>query len=224
MRPRALGFIVVVGMLLAIALPLQAVGGSANHLPAIWVGSPVVGTWGVARDASTTPAGGHHKLGKASPANQWSVDLTALPTNNYGVYVYAAAANASLNSHVWAKVTQIVTTNACVVGGGGDFVTVGFYYDSTLIGRATYAHINRDTTLYVGQTVNRWGGYLGSAGTYAVNSRCWTGRHVHFEMRSESHYSCWNKGYTYPGYPVNRSNFLGFIGGNLSTVSARACP
>ena len=66
---------------------------SAGHLPAIWVGSPVRGTWGVPGDGSTTPAGGHHKLVKASPQNDWSVDLSSIPSDDRGVYVYAAPSN-----------------------------------------------------------------------------------------------------------------------------------
>lgn len=202
---------------------------SAYHLQKIWVGSPVVGTWGVAGDWSTVPkvGGGHHMLSKASPRNDWSVDLSRIPSTNRGVHVYAAPSNTAYNSRVTAKITQIIDNNACRYGGGGDMVTVGFYLDGSLYGRATYAHIDRDPNLWVGKTIPRWGTWIGNvswlSGAATGGSGCWTGPHVHFEMRAESHYACWNKGYTYPGYAVSRSNFLGFVSGPL-TSSARPCP
>lgn len=45
--------------------------------PDIWVGSPVDGTWGCCSSWDTTAGGGHHKLAKASPTNDWASDLTA---------------------------------------------------------------------------------------------------------------------------------------------------
>jgi len=200
---------------------------AASHLPAIWIGSPVNGTWGVPGNWSTVPPK-HHRLYKVLPTSDWTVDLSSIPSSDRAVYTYAAPQNSTYNSRVSARILQIVDDNACRYGGGGDFVTVGFYFDSTLIGRATYAHLDRDPSLYVGKWIPRWGGYLGQVailgGAATGGSDCWTGPHVHFEMRSEKHYACWNRGYTSPGYGIRRTNFLGFIGGALSTTSATPCP
>ena len=123
--------------------------------------------------------------------------------------------------------TQIIDDNACRYGGGGDSVTVGFYLDGVLYGRATYAHIDRNHLLSVGMPISRWGAHIGNvawlSGAATGGPNCWTGPHVHFEMRAESHYACWNKGYTYAGYPINRTNFLGFVSGPLASYS-RSCP
>lgn len=205
---------------------LTAAPASAYTSPAIWVGSPVKGTWGVKGDGSTVPAGGHHRLHKASPANDWSVDLSSIPNDDRGVYLYVAPSNSTYNNKVTTKVLQIVDDQACRYGGGGDLVTIGVYYNGTLYGRVTYAHIDRVSTLKVGQTVGRWGTKLGNASNLTPKtsggSGCWTGRHVHFEMRAETQYSCWNKGYK-TGQGLSRTNFVGFISGPLKT-SARACP
>src|SRR4051794_25641601 len=73
-RPRFL-----MGLTAVLTFLLSSLAGTspaaAYQSPAIWVGSPVSGTWGMPGDASTTPSGGHHKLYKASPQNDWSVDL-----------------------------------------------------------------------------------------------------------------------------------------------------
>lgn len=124
------------------------------------------------------------------------------------------------------KIT-LVDDNACTNGGGGDFVTVGVYYNGTLYGRATFAHIDRDGSLYVGKPVPRWGTYLGNvanlSGGSTGGSNCWTGPHVHFELRAETNYACWNRGYDRAGYPLTHTNFLGFLSGPL-TAAATACP
>ena len=39
----------------------------------------------------------------------------------------------------------------CRYGGGADMVTVGFYLDGTLYGRATYAHLDRNPSLWQGK-------------------------------------------------------------------------
>lgn len=204
---------------------IVADGAGAYTSPAIWVGSPVKGTWGLAGDSSTVP-NNHHTLVKASPRNDWSVDLTKLPATDREVYLYVAPSDSSLNSRVTTRITQIVDNSACKNGGGGDFVTVGIYYNGTLYGRATYAHIDRVSSLTVGKTVSRWGTKLGDAsnltGSATGGSVCWTGRHVHVEMRAETQYACWNRGFTL-GKAVGRTNFIGFVSGPLG-AAPKACP
>jgi murein DD-endopeptidase MepM/ murein hydrolase activator NlpD len=105
-------------------------------------------------------------------------------------------------------------------------VSVTFYAGTLEVGTATYAHINPDASVYVGAPIPRWGGYLGFAGTnYTYDPACWTGPHVHFELRSARHYACWNRGFTNKiGYGLSNSNFLGFIGGNYAAAQYQPCP
>lgn len=218
-------WVLVTGLLAAATATVTAPApASAHHLQAIWIGSPVQGTWGVSGDASTTPAGGHHRLYKATPQNDWAVDLSRIPSDSRSVYVYAAPSNSAYNNNVTAKILDIVDENACRYGGGADFVTVGFYFNGALYGRATYAHIDRDASLWEGKTIPRWGTKIGNVAWSASGGpACWTGPHVHLELRAESHYACWNRGYTYAGYPIGRTNFVGFVSGPLGTSSA-PCP
>lgn len=209
------------GAALAVAATLMmiAVGptpADAYSSPAIWVGSPIKGTW------NASPSS-HHKLVKASPGNDWAVDISGGLQN---VVLYVAPSNSAYNARVTTKITQIIDDNTCRAGGGGDTVTVGIYYNGTLYGRATYAHLDRTASLRVGQTVSRWGTVLGAVRTSTANSGgsgCWTGPHVHMEMRAETQYACWNKGYRVGSSVLSPSNFVGFVSGPLST-SARACP
>jgi hypothetical protein len=203
-----------------------APGASAYPSPAIWIGSPVNGTWGLAGNLGTLPPY-HHQLYKARPANDWAVDLPRISSGDRGVYLYAAPSNGAYGTRVTARVEQIVDNSACRLGGGGDFVTIGIYYNGRRYGHATYAHLDRNPSLYVGRWIPRWGAWLGNVAwlsrAASGGSNCWTGPHVHFEMRAETDYSCWNRGYRYAGYPIRRTNFLGFISGPLARV-ARACP
>jgi len=197
-------------------------------VPAIWVGSPVNGTWGVAGDGSTTPAGGHHKLVKASPQNDWAVDLSGTGTGTGApVRLYVAPSNSAYNNRVTTRISQIIDNSACRLGGGGDLVTVTIRFDGAVVGQATYAHIDRTASLRVGQTVSRWGTQLGTVsalgGSATGGSNCWTGPHVHAELRASTNYSCWNRGYR-TGQALSRSNFIGFVTGPALAGTARPCP
>src|SRR4051812_44486032 len=169
---------------------LFASTASAATSPAIWVGSPVNGTWGAAGSADTLPAV-HHKLSKLQ--NDWAVDLSAVPGNDLDVNLYVAPSNNRYNAAVTTKVAAIVDDNACRRGGGGDFVVVGIYYRGALYGHATYAHLDRDPGLYTGKTIPRWGARLGSvaqlSGAATGGPDCWTGPHVHFELRARKDYA-----------------------------------
>ena len=116
------------------------------------MGSPVAGKWGLPGDWSTLPSYPHHRLVKATPGNDWAVDITNVPASDPGVHVYAAPSNAAYNNRVTARVTQIIDDNAL--------------------------------------TISRWGSWIGNVATSASGGpNCWTGPHVHFEMRAESHYA-----------------------------------
>jgi hypothetical protein len=225
-RSRALAAAVVAVAMLA-GLYLVAPARADAAPPAIWVGSPVNGTWGVAGDGSTTPAGGHHKLVKASPANDWAVDLSRTGTGTGApVRLYVAPSNSAYNNRVTTRISQIIDNNACRLGGGGDLVTVTIRFDGVVVGQVTYAHLDRTASLGVGQTVSRWGTQLGTvsalSGTATGGSNCWTGPHVHTELRATTNYACWNRGYR-TGQALSRSNFIGFVTGPVAGT-ARPCP
>ena len=201
---------------------------SAATPPAIWVGSPVTGTWGLRGDASTTPAGGHHLLARVSPPNDWAVDLTNTGSGSGApVRLYVAPSNSAYNSRVTTRISQIVDNAACRSGGGGDLVTVAIRFDGTTVGQMTVAHIDRASGLRVGQSVNRWGTTLGNvarlSGSATGGSACWTGPHAHTELRASTNYACWNRSYA-AGQGLSRSNFIGFVTGSSLGRSARPCP
>ena len=197
---------------------------STTPAPPIWVGSPVATTWGNAGRPGSTPAGGHHLLGKTAPPNQWAVDLPI--GSGVQVLLYVAAADPANDPAVTTAITQIVDDNACIQGGGGDFVTVGIYYQAALVGHVTYAHLDRDPSLQVGATVPKWGTALGKVaslrGKATGGSRCWTGPHVHLEMRAQIQHACWKRALT-TGRKVRREDSIGFVSGALSLATA-PCP
>jgi hypothetical protein len=213
------------------ALLLSMLGpapADAAPAPAIWVGSPVQGTWGVAGDASTTPAGGHHLLYRASPSNDWAVDLSGTGSGAAApVKLYVAPSNAAYNGRVTTVITQIIDNSACRYGGGGDLVTVAIRFDGATVGQATFAHIDRVSTLRVGQAVSRWGTHLGNVsyltGSATGGPGCWTGPHAHTELRASTNYACWNRGYR-PGSGLSRSNFIGFVTGPALGRAPQPCP
>jgi hypothetical protein len=213
--------------LLAVLALLSIEPAAANSHPAIWVGSPVNSTWGVPGDASTTPAGGHHRFAKASPQNDWAVDLSSIDNGDRAAYLYVAPSNSAYNNRVTTVISQIIDDNACRYGGGGDLITVTIRLDGTVVGQATYGHLDRNPNLRVGQSVARWGTWLGNvanlSGSATGGSNCWTGRHVHAELRASTDYSCWNRGYG-TGQRLYRSNFIGFVTGPSLARTAQPCP
>lgn len=201
---------------------------SAASPPAIWVGSPVAGTWGVGGDASTTPAGGHHLLAKASPPNHWAVDLSSTGSGSGApVRLYVAPSSSAYNDRVTTRISQIIDDAACRNGGGGDLVTVEIRFDNVPVGQMTVAHIDRSSRLTRGETVSRWGTTLGYvarlSGAATGGEDCWNGPHAHTELRASTNYACWNRGYA-TGQRVSRSNFIGFVSGPALGRSLKACP
>jgi hypothetical protein len=187
---------------------------SSSSLPAVWIGSPIDGTWG--KYESSLPANHHIPYG-----GDWSVDLVTGAGN--AVMLYAAPQETS--RAITAKVDSV--RPACksgVVSDGGHVVVVGIYEGGTRIGWAAYAHINPSVS--TGQTISRWGTNLGTIGTYRWDDRpegCWAGAHVHFEAYNQRNYACYNRGYGL-GSRVNRTNFIGFVGGDFARSKRAACP
>ncbi|MBV1849408.1 M23 family metallopeptidase [Catellatospora tritici] len=198
-------------------LPAQAPRPAAETTrPAVAVGSPVDGRWGRAGEPGSTPVGGHHRLGKAQPMNQWAADLRV----DAGTpVVFRVTAD---SGRVTAEITQIVDGDACRAGGGGDFVTVGLYYEKTLLGRVTYAHLRRDRKLRIGAVVAP-GAVLGTVadlgGADTGGPNCWTGPHVHLELRSETHAACWRD--RTPGARLREGDTVGYVSGSLGSTAAR---
>jgi len=159
----------------------------------------------------------HHWLvAAAAPSGDFAVDLGA-PAGTTAV-VYAAPQNGSMP--VQAVVDRVAP--ACASGkpaDGGYAVTVAFNSNGTRIGSATYAHINPSVS--AGTVISRWGTAVGTVGTYHWNN-CWQGAHLHFQLYSEHHYACYNRGWQ-PRNWMNPSNFLGFTGGNVASGPRRAC-
>jgi hypothetical protein len=222
---RSVRVLTIMAATLVLATGITSSAAEATTSPAIWVGSPVTGTWGTAGDPSTTPGccPAHHMLNKADPANDWSVDLSSIAGGNDRVTFNAHAWESSLDSHVTAVVTQIIDDNTCSVGGGGDMVTVGIYFDGALQGRATYAHLARNPTLAVGTPVNPAGSWLGDVDrSLVVDENCWTGPHVHFEMRAENEYSCWDQS-LHAGDSAPLARLLGFVSGPTTPGESQGC-
>ena len=154
-------------------------------------------------------------LAKAQPQNgHGGRHLSSIPDSNRGVYLYAAPNDTSLNNAITAKITIIFYDNACKGEGAAISVTVTLYNAGTPLGQVTYAHLERSTSLAEGQSVPRWGTYLGAAVGLPKNNDCWTGPHVHLELGAAKHYACWNKGFTWK-YRVDRTNFVGFVSGSF---------
>ncbi|MDI1461547.1 hypothetical protein QEZ54_11240 [Catellatospora sp. KI3] len=195
--------------------PNPAPAAEAAH-PAVAIGSPVTGRWGGADQPGSTPAGGHHRLGKAQPMNQWAVDLRV----GAGTPVVFRVGT----SAVTAAVTQIVDGDACRAGGGGDLVTVGLYHEQVLLGRVTYAHLRRDPKLRVGAPV-AGGAVLGTVadlgGADTGGPDCWTGPHLHLELRAETRAACWRD--RTPGARLRRGDTVGYVSGPLGATPGR-CP
>jgi hypothetical protein len=209
-------------MILGVVL-ISASPASAYQSPAIWVGSPVAGQWG---ESPWT----HHTLYKASPQNDWATDIAPSGAGQ-GAYLYVAPSNSAYNGAVTTKISQIIDDSACRYGGGGDLVTVQIFYNGTSYGQVTYAHLDRNPNLYVGQWVGRWGTWLGNVanlwdghGGGTGGSNCWTGPHVHTELRATTQYACWNKGYVPYGSWLNGTNFIGFVSGPLNYNGKTPCP
>ncbi|WP_422770484.1 hypothetical protein ACN28C_27865 [Plantactinospora sp. WMMC1484] len=221
---------ITVGLALALTTLMGGLGAapaSAYQSPLIWVGSPVSARWGESPSS-------HICLAKASPANDWCTDLyTPDGSSGQPAYLYVAPSNSAYDSAVTTKVSQIIDDSACRLGGGGDLVTVQIFYNGASYGQVTYAHLDRNPSLYVGQWVGRWGTYLGNMANLANGNgggpgpggaSCWTGPHIHTELRATTQYACWNRGYVPYQSNLVTPNFIGFVSGPLNYGGKSPCP
>ncbi|SEP29515.1 M23 family metallopeptidase [Trujillonella endophytica] len=228
----------------ALALLVASLGGSiataapADAAPArtaVWVGSPIEGTWPTSDGCSGSGARypsddcslptAHHTYQWGMPyTGDWGIDIGA--SAGQAVTLYAAPQQGGRS--IGAKVERV--TLACSARSGesyeqtrrrgGNTVVVGLYEGGTRIGWVTYAHV--DPYVSQGQSINRWNTTIGTVGRYSANS-CWTGPHLHVEMTNETNYSCYNRGWR-PGQQMYRSNFIGFLGGAYASGTRQACP
>jgi len=185
------------------------IGGGNASLP-IWFGSPVNGHFPT--DASSFPQNHHLAYG-----GDWSMDIPAGAGQT--VQVYAAPQDG--RSTVTAKVLSVAP--ACAshrISDGGYVVRVGFFNGAAEIGYVAYAHLNPSVS--AGQSISRWGGVLGTVGSY-TRSSCWTGSHSHVEAYNVHNYSCFN-GTFHRGIAIAKSNFIGRLGGRYATHQRQACP
>jgi len=202
----------------------------------VWIGSPVVSTWpnsvgcsgAYYPSASCSLPYAHHTFTWGNPYRGdvgWDQQNIA---SGAAVYVYAAPQDSRLGGQITARVERVGL--ACSVRSGesyesarrrgGHHVKVGIYHGSTRVGTVTYVHIN--AAVSNGQTISRWGGYVGTVGTYTSNS-CWTGRHLHVELYNDSNYACYNKSWK-QGQQMYRTNFIGYLGGSFASSPRQGCP
>lgn len=221
----------IVALMTVMAASIGLAGPAAAAPPGkvAWLGSPIDGS-------VTSPPKSHH----VPYGGQWALDIgTSATSPTAKVYV---AVDPSRDPRLSTKILRVEyacaampwdsangssQTHARRLSRGGKKVTVGVYFDGSQIGTVYYAHL--DTSRAIGAyntTINRWGGSLGTVGTYKkvvnpVNGKyCWDGRHVHVEVKNVSGQSCYWSGLTV-GRKLSASNYLGYVGYQSPT---RACP
>ncbi len=209
---------------------LVGMSGIADAAPSgrvAWIGSPIKGS------VSSAPASHIRSYG-----GQWAVDLATNSAQTARVYI---AVDARRDPRLSTKITEVSYACAAIpwdsaagasktaarrLSRGGKRVVVGVYFDGALIGRISYAHVDNGLALGThNRPVNRWGGSVGTVGTYKNirkpdGSSCWTGRHLHLEAGNASGRSCFWSGLT-AGRARATGGYLGYVGYNSP---ARACP
>lgn len=188
----------------------EVTGGSVYT--EVWFGSPVEGAFPTS--ASSQPQ--NHKI---SYGGDWAMDEKAAAGQQAMVYVAPQDGQSSITT----KIDSVRPACAShVINDGGYVVVVGVYNGSARVGYIAYAHLNPSVS--VGQTVDRWGGVIGTVGSYRNDPvGCWSGSHVHIEGYNTKNFSCFNGTYG-AGQVMHRSNFVGFLGGTRATHTRQACP
>lgn len=230
---RAVTLLTVVALMVLSAFVTAAPASAAPARSAVWVGSPLAGTWpdasgcagAVYPSANCSLPFAHHTYTNGMPyRGDWGSDIGA--SAGQAVRLYAAP------NESWRNITARVDNVALACGPrsgetyeqtrrrGGHVVVVGLYEGGTRVGWVTYTHVN--PTVSKGQGISRWGTTVGTVGSYISNG-CWTGVHLHLEMTNESNYSCYNRGWR-PGQWMNPGNFIGFLGGAYAAGPRQACP
>jgi len=186
--------------------PSQPSSGSAGL--EVWCGSPVDGnypTWsGSYPQHHGQPYGGDVEFDIPAGANQ-SAQIFCAPQDG--------------RSAVTAKVESV--RPACrsrVIADGGHYVQVGLYNGTARIGFIGISHVNPSVS--VGQEISRWGGTIGTIGSYRRNS-CWDGTHAHVALYSTTTFACANTTYA-SGQRISKSNFIGFL--SRGRARAATCP
>lgn len=221
----------VVGVALSLAgVWDKAVPSAVAASPEVWIGSPVRGNWPTkdecagaqypSRNCSWPTVHHTYRWGKIRTGD-WGVDLKAAAGSE--VRLYAAPQDDS--REVYARIDNVVL--ACSSGkeeDGGHSVVVGIYEDGQyrrMVGQVSFTHIVPAPGIRAGAVVPRWNHVLGNIGSYRRGG-CWNGAHLHLEMVSSSGFACFNKGYT-ENHRIDRTNFIGFIGGNVAGKPRQRC-
>ena len=219
---------------LAVCL-LPASAAHAGGTP-VWIGAPLAGKWPTAAGCAgaTYPSAAcslppvHHTFRWSNPAaGDWGYDQQGV-SNGSAVRLYAAPKNTTYNNQITARVQWVGTactptsgeSSASTLGRGGRAVTVAIYHGSSKIGTVAFVHVN--TSLRGGEAIARWGGQIGTVGSYTRNS-CWTGVHVHAELFNASGYACYNGTWS-AGQSIVAGNYIGYLGGTFASAPRRPCP
>lgn len=199
--------------------------------PAVWVGSPVQGTWpnsvgcpATYPSAKCSLPSVHHiafstTFDWGTTKSDWAADLQSVPEGRR-VVLYAAPQNAGYE--VQAHVDKVKAACASgVIKDGGYQVQIGLYVNGLKIGSVTYAHIQPSVS--EGQWISRWGTQVGTVGSYK-KSTCWAGTHVHVELSSRKNYACYSNVFQGKAWGISEANFVGFVGGGYASGARKPCP
>ena len=242
MKRKVFTCFVVLVALFAMTGVTQHVAYASTPTAAVWIGSPVDGTWPdtqgcysytrwPSRDCSLpkyhhTDYYSYYPYPVGVQRSDWAMDLQHVYTNQ-PVILYAAPQVGGTNISAQVQTVDYACADR-VASDGGYHVTVAFYDNVGIIGTVTFAHIQ--PAVSQGQWISRWGTLIGTVGSYTSNE-CWKGVHLHVEMSSYHNYACYNKGFhpvdwwdTHSPDLVYKTNFIGFIGGNYASHTQAACP
>lgn len=202
---------------IAVLAPVAAAGQTTGAAEEVWLGAPFSTTMHpkCASDAKPQqcPFPFKHWI---NYGGHWSVDLPKMAYSDVRLYLAPQHSRDSVTAEV-EKVTQSCNQNR----EGGQTVRVAVFVNGKQTGTVAYTHVN--TTLKMGNKINRWGGKVGTIFTTTKpHELCWTGAHLHLEVSSKVDYSCYNKGIV-PLAKFNETNFIGFVSGSRASGQRKAC-
>lgn len=158
----------------------------------------------------TSAPGQHH----VPYGGDWSMDLATGAGTPVRVRLSHASGSLSLT------VRSVRSACAAGIAYGGRLVEVGVTVGGAYLGWILYSHLNPSVSvgqsLSVGQQIGTlWNGN-------PPNENCWTGPHVHVELRNERHYACLVPRGT--GSSISDNTALGVLGGQWRDSRNQSCP